>query len=168
MARAQTSSELIDLVAVLRDEVLATVEHGDGDPPGSELFDGLLRSLSVGADSASGVDLGLRDAVARRLAWGDRDEQLLADAEVVFDRLLIAVERSFRDPADQLTIIEAATEVAVALARVVSLAAVGRATRDRAARLREEMTQRQLREARDNQRASLADLERELGEHGPR
>jgi hypothetical protein len=155
-------SDLLELVAVLRDEVLATADHGDRDPPGAEMFDALLRALALGGDSATGLDLGLHDAVARRLAWGDREEQLLADAEIVFDRLLVAVERGFRDPADQLVVVEAAAQVAVTLARVVALAAVSRATRDRAARLREEMTQRQLREALDQQKASLAQLEVDL------
>jgi hypothetical protein len=155
-------SDLLELVAVLRDEVLATADHGDRDPPGAEMFDALLRALALGGDSATGLDLGLHDAVARRLAWGDREEQLLADAEIVFDRLLVAVERGFRDPADQLVVVEAAAQVAVTLARVVALAAVSRANRDRAARLREEMTQRQLREALDQQKASLAQLEVDL------
>jgi hypothetical protein len=155
-------TDLRELVAVLRDEVLATAEHGDRDPPGAELFDALLRSLGLGADSGTGLDLGLHDAVARRLAWGDGEEQLLADAEIVFERLLVAVERAFRAPADQLAVIEAASEVAATLARVVALAAVGRANRDRAARLREEMTQRQLKEALEQQKASAAQLESEL------
>jgi F420-0:gamma-glutamyl ligase len=109
-----------------------------------------------------GLDLGLHDAVARRLAWGDGEEVVLADAELVFDRLMIAVERAFRDPADQMVVIEAATLVAVTVARVVSLAAVTRASRDRAARLREEMAQRQLQEVLEKQKANVVHLEAEL------
>ena len=86
---------------------------------------------------------------------------MLADAEMVFDRLMVAVERALRDPADRMVVIEASTQVAVTVARVVSLAAVGRASRDRAARLREEMAQRQLNEVLDKQRASIMNLERE-------
>ena len=51
-----------------------------------------------------------------------------------------------------MVIIEAATQVAVTVSRVVSLAAVGRATRDRAARMREEMSQRQLKEVLESRR----------------
>lgn len=153
--------DLLEAVKVLRDEVLDTVEFGDRDPPGAEVFDALLRALTIGGESVPGLDLTLHDSVSRRLAWGDSEEAVLADAEAVFDRLMIAVERAFRDPADRMVVIEAATQVAVTVARVVSLAAVGRASRDRAARLREEMTQRQLKDVFEKQRSSIVRLELE-------
>src|SRR6478736_2335597 len=138
--------DLVEAIRVLRDEVLETVEHGDRDPPGAEVFEALLRALSIGGESVPGLDLTLHDSVTKRLAWGDSEEVVLADSEMVFDRMMIAVERALRDPADRMVVVEAMTQVAVTVARVVSLAAVGRASRDRAARLREEMAQRQLRE----------------------
>ncbi|MCW5807359.1 MAG: hypothetical protein KIT31_33695 [Deltaproteobacteria bacterium] len=153
---------MFESVSFLRDEVLDTVEHGDRDPPGTEIFDAVLRALATGGESVPGFDMGLHDAVSRRLAWGDSEEVVLADAELVFDRLLVAVDRAFRDPADQMVVIEAATMVAVTVARVVSLEAVARATRDRAARLREEMAQRQLREVLEKQKATIVRLEAEL------
>ena len=158
--------DLIEAVSVLRDEVLDTVEHGDRDPPGAEVFDALLRALSIGGESVPGLDLQLHDAVTRRLAWGDSEEVVLSDAEMVFDRLMVAVERALRDPADRMVVIEAATQVAVTVARVVSLAAVGRASRDRAARLREEMAQRQLKDVLEKQRASLVRLEFDTKDRG--
>lgn len=154
--------DLVEAVRVLRDEVLDTVEHGDRDPPGAEVFDGVLRALTIGGESVPGLDLALHDAVSRRLAWGDREEEVLADAERIYDRLTTAAERAFRDPSDQMVVIEAATQVAVTVARVVSLAAVARASRDRAARLREEMAQRQLKEVLEKQKASIEHLEHEL------
>lgn len=154
--------DLVEAVNVLRDEVLETQEHGDRDPPGAEFFEAVLRALAVGGDSVPGLDLTLHDAVSRRLAWGDREEVVLADAEMVFDRLVVAVERAFRDPADQMVVIEAATLVAVTVARVVSMAAVARASRDRAARLREEMAQRQLKEVLEKQKANIARLEADV------
>jgi len=153
--------DLIEAVSVLRDEVLDTVEHGDRDPPGAEVFEALLRALSIGGESVPGLDLQLHDSVTRRLAWGDSEEVVLADAEMVFDRLMVAAERALRDPADRMVVIEAATQVAVTVARVVSLAAVGRAARDRAARLREELAQRQLKEVLEKQRSSIVRLELE-------
>jgi len=156
--------DLIEAVSVLRDEVLDTVEHGDRDPPGAEVFEALLRALSIGGESVPGLDLQLHDSVTRRLAWGDSEEVVLADAEMVFDRLMVAVERALRDPPDRMVVIEAATQVAVTVARVVSLAAVGRAARDRAARLREELAQRQLKEVVEKQRASIVRLELETGD----
>ncbi|MBS1120782.1 MAG: hypothetical protein H6Q90_3010 [Deltaproteobacteria bacterium] len=105
--------DLVGSVFVLRDEVLDTVEYGDRDPPGTELFEAVLRALSVGGESVPGLDLALHDAVSRRLAWGDNEEVVLADAELIFDRLMVAVERAFRDPADRMVVIEAATLVAV-------------------------------------------------------
>ena len=157
-----SEQDMAAAVSVLRDEVLDTVEHGDRDPPGAEVFDALLRTLSIGGESVPGLDLSLHDSVARRLAWGDSEEVVLQDAELVFDRLLVAVDRAFRDPADQMVVIEAATQVAVTVARVVSLAAVSRATRDRADRLREDMAQRQLREVLAKQKANIAKLEADL------
>jgi len=157
-----SDTDMAVAVQVLRDEVLDTVEHGDRDPPGAEVFDALLRALSIGGESVPGLDLTLHDSVARRLAWGDSEEVVLQDAEAVFDRLLVAVDRAFRDPADQMVVVEAATQVAVTVARVVSLAAVSRATRDRADRLREEMAQRQLKEVLEKQTANIAKLEADL------
>ena len=115
--------DLIEAVSVLRDEVLDTAERGDRDPPGAEVFDALLRALAIGGESIPGLDLQLHDAVARRLAWGDSEEAVLADAEQVFDRLMISIERAFRDPADRMVLIETATQVAATVARVVALAA---------------------------------------------
>ncbi|CAN5880222.1 hypothetical protein BH11MYX3_BH11MYX3_14990 [soil metagenome] len=157
-----SDTDMAAAVHVLRDEVLDTVEHGDRDPPGAEVFDALLRTLSIGGESVPGLDLTLHDSVSRRLAWGDSEEVVLQDAEMVFDRLLVAVDRAFRDPADQMVVIEAATQVAVTVARVVSLAAVSRATRDRADRMREEMAQRQLKEVLGKQKANIARLEADL------
>lgn len=154
--------DLTEAVRVLRDEVLDTVHHGDRDPPGAEVFDALLRALAIGGESVPGLDLTLHDAVARRLAWGDSEEVVLADAELVFDRLMVSVERAFRDLDDQMVVIEAATQVAVTVSRVVALAAVARAGRDRAARTREEMAQDQLRDALDQQKATIQRLEHEL------
>jgi hypothetical protein len=153
--------DLPDAVSVLRDEVLDTALHGDRDPPGAEAFDALIRALSIGGESIPSLDLTLHDSVARRLAWGDREEAVLADAEMTFDRLMTAVERAFRDPADRMVVIEAASQVAVTVARVVSLAALARASRDRAERLREEMAQKQLELVLEKQRASIAQMEAE-------
>jgi hypothetical protein len=155
-------SHLADAVRVLRDEVLDTVQHGDRDPPGAEVFEALLRALAIGGESIPGLDLALHDAVARRLAWGDSEEAVLADAELVFDRLMVSADRAFRDPADQMVVIEAATQVAVTVSRVVALAAVARAGRDRAARMREEMSHQQLKEVLEKQKATIQRLEHEL------
>lgn len=154
--------DLLESVRVLRDEVLDTVEFGDRDPPGAEFFDALLNALTIGGESVQGLDHSLHEAVSRRLAWGDSEEAVLADSEAVFDRLMVAVERAFRDPADRMVVIEAATQVAATVSRVVALAAVGRATRDKAARLREEMSHRQLKEVLDRQRSSIVRLEYEV------
>jgi hypothetical protein len=157
-----SDTDLHEAVRVLRDEVLDTVSHGDRDPPGTEVFDALLRALAIGGDTVPGLDLTLHDSVARRLAWGDSEESVLADAELVFDRLMVSVERAFRDPEDQIAVIEAATQVATTVSRVVALAAVSRASRERAARMREDMIQRQLREVLEKQKATIAHLEHEL------
>lgn len=157
-----TAAELTRAIRVLRDEVLDTAEHGDREPPGAGVFEAVLRALSIGGDTLPGLDLTLHDSIARRLAWGDTEESVLADGEAVFDRLVLSVERALRDPADQMCVLEAATQVAVAVSRIVALAAVARASRERAARTREEMAQRQLREVLDKQKASIERLQNEL------
>src|SRR5512146_1385640 len=96
--------DMVEAVNVLRDEVLDTQQYGDRDPPGAEFFEAMLRALAIGGDSVPGLDLTLHDAVSRRLAWGDGEEVVLSDAETVFDRLMVAVDRAFRDPADQMVV----------------------------------------------------------------
>jgi hypothetical protein len=157
-----SSVDLTEAVRVLRDEVLDTVHHGDREPPGAEVFEALLRALSIGGESVPGLDLALHDAVARRLAWGDGEEEVLADAELVFDRLMVSVERAFRDLEDQMIVIEAATQVAVTVSRVVAIAAVARAGRDRTTRMREDLAQRQLKDVLEKQKATIQWLEHEL------
>lgn len=154
---------LSDRVGVLRDEVLDTAEQGDRDPPGAEVFEALVRALAV-TDSGAGIDLTLRDAIARRLAWGDTEEVVLGDAAAVFTRLMHSAGRAFRDPDERLAVTEVAGEVMCTVARIVALAAVNRAARDRAARTREELAQRRLRDALGEQKATLARLERELAD----
>jgi len=151
-------SGLADRVLVLRDEVLDTVEHGDRDQPGVDVFDAIVRAVAAYGETAPGLDLTLHDAIARRLAWGDTEELVLADADHVFHRLARAAERALRDPAEEMLVLAVAAEVATQVARIVAIAAVGRAQRDRAARTREEMAQRRLRDALAEQRGTLARL----------
>jgi hypothetical protein len=162
-----TGVELREAVAVLRDEVLDTVQHGDHDPPGTEVFEIVLRALAAARrdsrpGSEPGFDLAIDDAVSRRLAWGHDEAAILADTERVFDRLVVATERAFRDPHDQMSVIEVAAAVASAVSRSVALAAIARAERARATRLREEMTQRQLKDVLERQTATIDRLEAEL------
>jgi hypothetical protein len=155
MSRAKTT--LADRVAVLRDEVLATAETTDREPPGSEVFDAVLRGLAVSTET--GLDLALHDAVARRLAWGDTEAKVLADASEVCRRLLAAAQRALRDPADELLVASAVAEAASSAARIVAMLVLGRVARERSAQLREEMAQERLGQALERQREELARLE---------
>lgn len=157
------SEPLADRLMVLRDEVLATAEHGDREPPGAEVFDAIVRALVVYGETSPGLDHTLHDAIARRLAWGDREETVLADAEEVCTRLVAAARRSLRDPMEEMLVDEHATEVACAAARMVAQAAMGRAGRERAARLREELAQRRLKDALRRQEQELARLRMVIG-----
>ena len=150
---------LADRVAVLRDEVLATADTSEREPPGSEVFDAVLRNLSLSSETAPGLDLALHDAVARRLAWGDTEAKVLADASEVCRRLLAAAQRALRDPADELLVVAAVAEAASAAARIVAILVLGRVARERAAQLREEMAQERLGHALERQREELARLE---------
>lgn len=152
-------SDLGERVAILRDEVLDIVEGGSEDSPAVAIFDAVVRSLSAGLDTAAGLDLTLHDAIARRLAWGDREETILAAAELVFTRMARAVQRALRDPDEEMLVLETTVDVVAGTARIVALAGVARATRARAAVMREEAGQRRLRDALAEQDRNLAALE---------
>ncbi|MBE7453959.1 MAG: hypothetical protein HS111_35470 [Kofleriaceae bacterium] len=151
--------DLVDRVQVLRDEVLDIVAGGSEDAPAVAIFDAVVRALAVGVDTAGGLDLTLHDAVARRLAWGDSEESILSDAELVFARLARAAQRALRDPDEEMLVLETAALVVGGAARIVALAAVARSGRDRAAALREDLAQRRLKEALAEQQRTLARLE---------
>ncbi len=149
---------IADRVLVLRDEVLATADVGDRDPPGAEIFDAIVRALVVLGETNPGLDHTLHDAISRRLAWGDTEDVVLTDTEMIYDRLATAARRSFADPTDEMMVIEIGAEVTCAAARMVALAALGRAGRERAARMREELAQRRLRDALERQAQELERL----------
>jgi len=151
---------------VLRDEVLDTADLGDPDPPGAEIFDAVVRALVAYNETIPGLDLTLHDAITRRLAWGDEESVVLADASTVCDRLIASAQRAFREPADEMLVTELAAEVSCSAARIVAMAAVGRAARERAARLREELGQRRLNEALERQKAEAKRLEISAADFG--
>ena len=148
-------------VAVLRDEVLDVVAGGSEDSPAVAIFDAVVRALSAGLETAAGLDRTLHDAVARRLAWGDTEETILAAAEQVFARMAHAVPRALRDPDEEMLVLETTVDVVAGAARIVALAGVLRATRARAAVMREEEALRRLRDALAEQERNLAQLERD-------
>ncbi len=156
-------TDLGEKVAILRDEVLDIVAGGSEDSPAVAIFDAVVRSLSAGPDTAAGLDLTLHDAVDRRLAWGDTEETIVSAAELVFARLARAAQRALRDPDEEMLVLETAADVVAGTARVVSLAAVARATRDHAAVMREEAAQRRLKDALADQERNLARLEEDAG-----
>ena len=158
-------SELGERIAILRDEVLDIVEGGSEDSPAVAIFDAVVRSLSAGPDTAAGLDLTLHDAVARRLAWGDTEETIVSAAELVFARMARAVQRALRDPDEEMLVLETTVDVVAGIARIVALAAVSRANRDRAAVMREEAAQRRLRDALTEQERNLSRLEGEASQH---
>jgi hypothetical protein len=151
-----TSSERL---MVLRDEVLDAVGRGDGDPPGAEIFDAVVRGVLARDDTTPGLDLTLHDAIARRLAWGDGEAQVVRDAEDIFSRLVAAARRSLRDPGEEAVVIEVAAEVVTSTSRIVAVAAASRSARERTGRLREELAQKSLREILARQREVLARLD---------
>jgi hypothetical protein len=153
-------SSATDRLLVLRDEILATADHADGDPPGAEIFDAVVRGLLARDDTTPGLDLTLHDSIARRLAWGDSEAEIVDSAEDVFTRLALAARRSLRDSGDEALVIEVAAEVVTATTRIVAIAAASRAARERAGRLREELAQKGLREILAQQREVLARLDR--------
>jgi hypothetical protein len=153
-------SQATDHLLVLRDEILAAAERGDRDPPGAEIFDAIVRGVLARDDTTPGLDLTLHDAIARRLAWGDSEADIVADAEGLFSRLVAAARRSLTEAGEEALVIEVAAEVVTATMRIVAVAAASRAARERAGRLREELAQKGLREILAQQREVLARLDR--------
>lgn len=150
-----TSDKLADRVNVLRDQVLETAELGDDESGGSEVFEAVLRHLDAHFETSPGLDMVLREAINRRLAWGESSSAILADSDGVCRRLLESAERSFREPADAARVARAVVEVSSAVSRFVTQAELARAARDRAAQLREELAQSRLRQALSRQKEEL-------------
>ena len=149
------TESIAERVMVLRDEVLETAEMGETDPPGSEIFDSIVRALGSNDPASAGLDLALHDAVSRRLAWGEGEDAVLASTDQICQRLLSACQRALQDPADEMLVIEVATEVVCAASRIVAQAAISRVGRERAAYLREDLAQRRLEDALRRQREEL-------------
>lgn len=149
---------LADRVAVLRDEVLDTAERGDAGALSGEIFDATVRCLLAFEQTDPGIDLGLHDALSRRLAWGDDEHELLAEADEECERLLMSVQRALRQPAEEMIVAEAVTQVACGAARIVANAAVSRSGTDRAALLREEGSLTRLKKAITRQEEEMARL----------
>ena len=89
----------------------------------------------------------------------------MSAAELVFARMARAVQRALRDPDEEMLVLETTVDVVAGIARIVALAAVARANRDRAAIMREEAAQRRLRDALTEQERSLSGLEGEASHH---
>ena len=153
---------LSDRLWVLRDEILNTAESGNNDPPGAEIFDAIFRAVLAQEETASGLDLTLHDALSRRLAWGESENDVLARTDYIFSRLVKAVDRAFEDTDEERMILEIATEVVCAAARIVTLASLGKAGRERTAKLREELAQRTLEEAYQRQLEELEEVSLKL------
>jgi hypothetical protein len=162
VSRRSGSRSLADRVARLRDEVLLAPRGGEREPPGSEVFDAVLRVLSGGGPEASQVDRALHDGIARRLAWRDSELRVLSDAGEVCRRLLAAARRALRDPEDEMEVARAVAEAGSAASRILTLLVLGRIARERAALLREELAQQRLAQAIERQREELARLEQAL------
>lgn len=153
------STSLADRVAVLRDEVLDTAHAGDDDDAAAAVFAAIVRHVESSGETTPGIDLALHDAVRRRILWGDSERDVLAGSAAVMERLLRATPRAFRDPMEELLVIEAAAETCAAVGRIVTLTACARAGRERVAQVREELDEARLSDELGRQRAELARLE---------
>jgi hypothetical protein len=152
------TASLADRVHALRAEILELGTGSDRDPPGAEVFDAVIRRLASRADESAQVDATLHDAIARRLAWGESEQSVLVDIDSVYGRLVRAANRMCRDPGDEIAVVRVATEVLCAAARLVAMAALGRAGRERAAHMREELAKSRLRRALERQQEEIERL----------
>ncbi|MCP4444122.1 MAG: hypothetical protein GY811_02090 [Myxococcales bacterium] len=137
------SLEITERLEVLRDEALNTADFGP-DAGGAEVFDAILSRVARTSETAPGLDMSLREALNRRLAWGENASAITVDGESVCKRLLAAVLRSFRDPEDTARVVVIIAEVSCTAASHLARNAVQRASKERALQRREMMVQRQL------------------------
>ena len=156
------TATLAQRVEALRDEVLDVSGREPGGPPGMKLFQAVLRRLARRYPADESGDSILEEAMTQRLAWGESEHTILADIDGVCTRLLGAVHRSLQSPDDRRVAIIAVMEVGCSASRMVTLAAVGRAGRERAAQMREERAMSRLRHARERQLEEIARLRREF------
>jgi hypothetical protein len=89
----------------------------------------------------------MREAISRRLAWGDDAQAILADADRVCKRLIDAAERSLRDAAEEIAVARAVAEIGCIVSRFVVLEELARSARARSSLLRDELAQSRLRQA---------------------
>lgn len=154
-------------LAILRDEVLLTSEHGEA-APGAAYFDAIVAAVEQreapghGGVPSDDVDRVLAAALDAQLALRGPDGAVLAEADATFDRLVVAVDRSLENPADLMVVVDCACTVFAQLASHVSRAAITRAARDRAERVRQELVVRQLEDALAEQGTNLARLRADL------
>ena len=153
---------LWERIGVLRDEVLGVADLGERDSAGGEVFDAIVRWLMSQGETNPGLDLTLHEAINQRLAWGDPEGVVLANADSVCKRLLESAYRALREPVERMAVAEAVSEVGSVVARIVASAALGRAGRERASILREEVMQIRLKDGLDRQKAELASLQASL------
>lgn len=158
------SADLADTLSALRDQVLDTDAAEGGEPPGAEVFDAIVRHLATAGETNLGLDETLSNSLARRLAWGDSEVQLLADVNAVCRRVVDVARHTMRSSADVADVTYATGDVGCAAARAIATAAVERAARERAAHLREELAQHRLRRAIERQQEELARLKAALGD----
>lgn len=156
------NERLSDRINVLRDEVLETAELGDRDPPGVEVFEAVLRHLDRRTETSPGLDMVMREAISRRLAWGDEPSTILADADGVCKRLLDAADRSLRDPAEEIAVARAVAEIGCIVSRFVVLEELARAGRARASLLRDELAQSRLRQSLARQKEEIGRMKKAL------
>lgn len=153
------SGHLAHQVEVLRDEVFERADLATGPERGTEVFDAVVRQLVSAGQTSPGLDLALHEAIARRLAWGESEHEVLADADAVCKRLVTAAQRAFPVEVDRIAVVSTTAAVACTAARIVALAVVGRASRERAAARRETSATERLERALARQEARLARLE---------
>jgi hypothetical protein len=160
-----SAGALHERIAAMREEILVVAPAGDREPPGAELFDGVVRLLGGRRGGIEELEVRLHEGLARRLAWGEPERAILADAATIAQRLL--GRAAGLGPIEAAELAVAVGEAGGAIARILTLAALGRVARDRAAHLREELAQDRLNAALDRQRAELDELEAELASREP-
>jgi hypothetical protein len=153
---------LSERLAALRDELLDVAATDDRAPPCAELFDTIVRLLAQRDRPIEEIEVALHDALSLRLAWGDSERAVLADAAAVTQRVFAAARRVTEDAGEEIELAVAAGEAGAALGRVLTLAALARIARERAGHVREELAQERLRAALERQKRELVELEDEL------
>ncbi len=125
----------------------------------AEIFDAVVRALQLITEPAE-IDYRLQEEIARRLARGEQEKDVLLGAKRAGDAMAALVQRNISEVADQQLVVTVMSDVICDVSRMIAMASVSRSRRERAATAREEMAEKRLKDAAKQQEKRADTIER--------